>query len=240
VGEATKFISFLKWDLKVYQFCVTWGEQRTTDDSEGEISAVSDVRPSPDLIEKTIPSFIGCQHQKPPSFSALHYKGKRSYEWARKGIEIELPNRPIEITSLKILNIENDRAFFEVTSRKGMYVRSLARDLAHSMGTVGYVSYLRRTTDGIFQEKDTFSMEKIQEMAHKGSRDFLQPIDAVLDDIPVALVTEEESILLRRGMKILSPGQEGIFLVKREKEIVGLASRFEGYLHPKRVLTTLK
>ena len=142
LGEATKTIPYTQDALKTYEFTVRWGEQRSTDDAEGEVIATSEIRPTPDAIESALPAFTGEITQTPPRFSAIKIDGQRAYDLARDGQEFEIKSRTVFIESLSLLSHDTDTASFTMTCGKGTYVRSLARDLALELGTVGYICLL--------------------------------------------------------------------------------------------------
>lgn len=154
LGEATKTLSYVLDGAKAYRFQLKWGEGRTTDDREGEITKISDKRPNANEIKDILPQFIGHIEQIPPSYSALKVNGKRAYTLAREGQSVSLPPRQIVISSLILLESTPDTATFEVSCSKGTYVRSLARDLASKLGTYAHITQLRRLKAGFFHEKD--------------------------------------------------------------------------------------
>ncbi|MDX1738731.1 MAG: tRNA pseudouridine(55) synthase TruB, partial [Alphaproteobacteria bacterium] len=137
-GEATKTVSYVMHGIKTYQFTLRFGELTDTLDLEGEVIATSNVRPSEENILEAIPEFIGDLMQIPPKYSALKIDGQRAYDLARAGEDVEMKPRPAYVQDLKLLKVlDKDHAFFEVTCGKGFYVRSLGRDLAERLGTVG-------------------------------------------------------------------------------------------------------
>ena len=163
-GEATKTIPFMMDAKKTYRFTVTWGEERTTDDIEGDVIETSGIRPTQDQILKALPDFIGVIKQRPPIFSAIKIDGKRAYDLARAGEAVEMKEREVEVFDLKLLESDLQSATFEMECSKGTYVRSIGRDLARKLGTLGYISMLRRTKVGAFDESDTISLEKLEEL----------------------------------------------------------------------------
>lgn len=204
-GEATKLIPYVMDGVKEYAFTITWGEQRTTDDAEGEAMATSPVRPMESAIRQALPAFVGLIEQTPPAFSAIKIDGVRAYDLARRG---DVPSMVSRQVLVQILNLvactDADHAVFHVTCGKGTYVRSLARDLALSLGTYGYVSALRRTRVGPFREARAISLEKLEELAHKGDAlTALLALQEALDDIPALHVTASEAQTLRVGQGLL-------------------------------------
>ncbi len=204
-GEATKLVPYVMDDDKEYTFTVRWGEQRATDDMEGEVIAKSDARPDEAAIRKALPSFTGLIDQTPPSFSAIKLEGRRAYDIARQGGRPSLPSRKVMVKKLDLLELpDTDHAIINVTCGKGMYVRSLARDLAISLGTYGHIGALRRTRVGPFTQARAISLEKLEELAHKGAAlTALLAIGAALDDIPGLQLTAGEAQRLRAGQSLL-------------------------------------
>ena len=173
LGEATKTIPFAQDADKTYQFIVTWGEQRTTDDAEGEIINQSDSRPSPDDIENILTEFTGEIEQTPPQFSAIKIDGQRAYDLARKGEEVKMKTRIVTINTLEIQSHQTDTTTFITNCSKGTYIRSLARDMGQKIGCYGYISELRRTHVGVFSTDNAISLDKLEPLDYKSARDSL-------------------------------------------------------------------
>tara|TARA_B100001989_G_scaffold253248_1_gene239232 strand:+ start:2150 stop:3094 length:945 start_codon:yes stop_codon:yes gene_type:complete len=203
LGEATKTIPYIQDSIKTYEFIVTWGEQRDTDDMEGDIIATSDHRPSERAIQDILPEFMGHIQQTPPQFSAIKIAGQRAYDLARAGEDVELKSREVFIKSLKLISTDKDIASLEMTCGKGTYVRSLARDMAEKLGTKGYVSTLRRIKVGPFTTQNTISLDILANMDYIAARrEALLPVHTALDDIPALAVTAEETARLRNGQEL--------------------------------------
>lgn len=154
LGDATKTVPFLVDAAKEYIATIKWGERTDTLDAEGEVVATSDVRPTAVEIEVVFPNFIGQVDQIPPKYSALKIDGKRAYDLARSGVEVEMKSRTIRIDSLELIRADKNSAVIRVRCGKGTYIRSLARDLAIALGTEGSLSALRRTRVGPFIAPD--------------------------------------------------------------------------------------
>ena len=195
LGEATKIVSYLMDGAKAYRFTVRWGEQRDTDDAEGEVVATSDARPAKEQILVVLGNFIGDIEQVPPVFSAIKIEGKRAYALARADQAPEMKPRTIHIEDLKLLSVvDADHAEFEAVSGKGAYMRSLARDLGTALGTVGHIAQLRRIAVGPFDEKQAISLDKLESLRHSAPLlEHLLPVETVLDDIPALALTETEA-----------------------------------------------
>ncbi len=204
LGEATKTIPYCQDALKIYCFDVIWGEARSTDDAEGDIVAQSDARPEKSAILAALPRFIGDIEQTPPRFSAIKIDGERAYDLARAGHEIEMQSRMVYIESLELLETAPEKASFRAVCGKGTYMRSLARNLALALGTVGHIANLRREAVGALSLETAISLEKLQELAHSARLDdALLPVETVLDDIPALAVNEKEAARLKNGQMLL-------------------------------------
>ena len=204
-GEATKLIPYVMDGDKEYEFTVVWGEARDTDDAEGKATAHSDKRPTKEEILAALPAFTGTIQQTPPSFSAIKVAGERAYDLSRDGKPPELASRPVQIHEIELTAMPDPHhAVFRAACGKGMYVRALARDLAVRLGTYGYVKQLRRTRVGPFRLDRAISLEKLEDLSHKGTAlTALLALKAALDDIPALNLTASEAQRLRAGQSIL-------------------------------------
>lgn len=251
LGEATKTVSWVMDGRKKYRFTVRWGEARDTDDGEGQVVETSDVRPDKDTIFACLDGFTGHIEQIPPAYSALKLDGKRAYDLARAGDEVVLKSRIVEIHDLSLIETpDSDHAIFEVSCGKGTYVRSLGRDIARKLGTVGYISALRRLAAGPFDESSAISLESLEGLVHSAPpSDLLLPVEAALDDIPAFTLDAEQADHLRHGRAVTIggspeglPRQKGtledgtVVCAMADGRLVALA-RYEGMeIHPVRVL----
>ena len=200
LGEATKLAGRMLDATKGYQFTVSFGAATTTDDAEGEVVATSDIRPTRPEIEAALPQFTGPITQMPPAYSALKVDGKRAYALARAGVTVTLASRQLIIHSLTLLEVTDQTATLEVVCSKGTYVRSLARDLAQTLGTVGHVSMLRRIRAGPFGIDAAITLDKLALLGQERALEqALLPLIAGLDDIPVLAVEPAEADFLRKG-----------------------------------------
>lgn len=204
LGEATKTIPYIQDAMKTYEFEITWGEQRNTDDSEGKVIATSDIRPAQKDIEAALPGFIGEIEQIPPKFSAIKIEGERAYDLARDGEEFEINARTIYIENLELIQAGADKATFRMLCGKGTYVRSLARDLAQKLETCGYVSALRRTKTGPYTQETAISLDNLTALSDSaGLNQALLPLEAALDDILALPLKQEEMTRLRNGQVLM-------------------------------------
>ena len=249
LGEATKTVAYVMDESKYYHFTVRWGEARASDDGDGEVTAVSQVRPSEAEIKAVLERFTGILDQVPPVYSAIKVDGRRAYALARANAAPELQPRRVRIDSLALLAVPDaDHARFEAVTGKGAYMRSLARDMAVALGTVGYVAALRRTRVGPFTEALAISLDNADELGHSAALlDLLLPVETALDDIPALALTEAEAQDLRHGRPVpvlpvasRSPlknvAQDAVVCAMAGGKPVALARIKGGEIRPLRVL----
>lgn len=249
LGEATKTVPFMMEARKVYRFSIQWGASTTTQDREGEVVARSDVRPTPDQVQAALSAFIGEIDQVPPTFSAIKVDGERAYDLARDGQMVELKSRRVVIHEAAMTGAPDlDHVEITVMTGKGVYIRSLARDLATALGAEGHVSALRRERVGPFSLQNAVGLEFLEDLVHRGAAsEGLLPITTALDDIPDLAVTDEDAFRLRQGRSIvllprqmetlqarLSAGSDLVSAVQGT-EPVALCSLKAGRLQPDRV-----
>jgi len=238
LGEATKTIRHVIEGLKQYEFTINWGEERSTDDSEGIVTASTESRPTQQGIECALLTFLGITYQIPPMYSALKVNGQRAYKLARRGQAPELKPREILIRRFSLIDIPNrDSAFFQLQCGKGTYVRALARDLSRHLGTFGYVSSLRRIQTGPFHEKQAISLEKLQRLRHSPCvLKYLLPLRTALADIPALSIDGQSADRLRRGQAVHVSGADGgTAVILASGQPIALASLDSGWVRPKRV-----
>lgn len=248
LGSATKTVPFVMDGKKTYVFEVTWGVQTETDDREGAVICTSSLRPSREDVEKIIPSFTGTILQTPPAYSALKVNGKRAYSLARKGQEVTLSARPVQIDSLRILSHTGETTVFEAVCGKGTYIRSLGREMGEKLGCYGFISSLRRTKCGPFDIKNAILLENFEKEVYNGSSLNFIPVLTALDDILVLAVERKDLNALAHGQAI---GIDSFSSAEKERlsrlapqSVVGLAfesqlialAKYEGaHLKPFRV-----
>jgi tRNA pseudouridine55 synthase len=200
LGEATKLAGRMLDSDKVYDFTVRFGAQTDTLDGEGQVIATSDVRPTADQVQAVLPRFTGAIDQVPPAYSALKIDGQRAYDLARAGEEVTLATRAVTVHRLDLVEAEADSATFTAHVSKGTYIRSLARDIALALGTVGHVTYLRRTKAGPFDLAHAISLDKLAEVGKAPTLEqHLLPLSAGLDDIPALALDPDQAGALRQG-----------------------------------------
>ncbi|MFL6850380.1 MAG: tRNA pseudouridine(55) synthase TruB [Sphingomicrobium sp.] len=224
LGEATKLCGRMLDATKAYDFTIRFGEETDTLDAEGELVGSSDARPGPDEVQALLPNFTGEIEQVPPIYSALKIEGKAAYARARAGEKIQLKSRRVEIFDLLLIDMTSDSATFSATVSKGTYIRSLARDIAHALGTLGHVSYLRRTSAGPFSLASAISLDILEEAAKaRALTRTVLPLEAALDDIPALPVTTRQAEMLRKGQRLAGfPAKPGLGLATLEGTPVAL------------------
>ncbi|MGZ5926359.1 MAG: tRNA pseudouridine(55) synthase TruB [Rhizomicrobium sp.] len=253
LGEATKTVPYVQDAAKIYRFTATWGESRDSDDAEGKVTGTSDVRPTEAAIQAMLPRFTGALTQTPPAYSAIKVAGERAYDLARQGESVTLEPRQVQVYEARLVEAGKDQAVFEILCGKGTYVRSWVRDMALALGTLGYVSQLRRTRIGGFLEKDAVGLETLTPFMHSPAAfAYLKPISTALDGIPALAVTGSDTVRIRSGNPILiranlfarmkdgfadEGGLQGqtVFLKDETDAPVALAEIADGELRPFRV-----
>ncbi|MGC4250478.1 MAG: tRNA pseudouridine(55) synthase TruB [Sphingobium sp.] len=228
IGEATKLAGRMLDSDKIYDFTIAFGAQTDTLDLEGQAVATSDHRPTLAEVEAVLPRFTGTIEQVPPAYSAILIDGQRAYELARAGREVEMKRRGVTIYSLRISASPREkeggtrrRGDAEIMEHvtltahvsKGTYIRSLARDIALALGTVGHVTMLRRVKAGPFTLDMAISLDKLEEAARGGGiGGFMLPLTAGLDDIPALPVSPDEALALRQGKVLVGKPHTGLML----------------------------
>ena len=224
IGEATKVAGRMLDATKQYAFTIRFGEQTDTLDTEGQVIATSDVHPTAEEVSAVLSNFTGPIEQIPPAYSALKIDGKAAYARARAGEEVELKPRQVTIHGLSLISASGNEASFLTTVSKGTYIRSLARDIALALNTVGHVTMLRRTRAGPFSLEQAISLDFLGEAA-KARRltETVLPLEAALDDIPALPVTPDQAQLLRFGQRLVGfPEQPGLQLAVLDEVPVAL------------------
>ena len=242
LGEATKTFNYMIDARKSYSFTVRWGEQRTTDDAEGGVVATSDIRSDEQQISAILSQFVGNITQVPPVYSAIKIKGERAYARARRGEDVDVPPRQVQIHSLTLESVPDmDNAVFEVICGKGTYVRSLARDIAHALGTVGYVCVLRRLSVGNFSCNRAILLDKLEDVVYNHAPDtWLLPVESALDDIPAITLDSMQSADIRHGRAVRIPPRreavaQKVICMQRGGKVLAMGELTGGLLRPLRV-----
>ena len=239
LGEATKLCGRMLQATKGYEFTITFGAETDTLDAEGSVVSSSDIRPTLGQVEAVLPRFTGEIEQVPPAYSALKIGGIAAYARARAGEAVEIEPRRVTIHSLRVsaspreqIDLTRRREDAEgleqvtlsATVSKGTYIRSLARDIARALNTVGHVTMLRRTRAGPFSLDQAISLDFLEEAAKaRALTRTVLPLIAALDDIPALPVTPDQARLLRHGQMLFGiPAKPGLQLATSEGTPVAL------------------
>ncbi len=201
LGEATKTIAYLGDALKAYEFTMRFGAATDSDDASGTVIATSDTRPSDDEIRAALPQFTGDIRQVPPRVSAVKLDGARAYDLARDGAAFELSARDLYVDDLQLAaRPDPDHAELRFVCGSGGYVRSIARDLAEAVGSLGHVLALRRTWVGPFDLEAAVGFDQIETLARTPEIDaLLRPIALGLFDLPELRATAAGAARLKNG-----------------------------------------
>ena len=211
LGEATKLCGRMLDASKIYQFTLAFGTETSGLDAEGDIVATSDHRPTRSAVEAVLPRFTGQIEQIPPAYSAIKIDGKRAYDRARAGEDVEMKARSVTVYELQVVSVSPsledasadgplNSVTFSAHVSKGTYIRSLARDIAYAVGTVGHVMMLRRTRAGPFDLESAISLDKLNAFGQGAAQeDIILPIEAGLVDIPALDLSPEQARAIQQG-----------------------------------------
>lgn len=229
MGDATKLSKYLIEHDKIYVAKVKLGERTTTSDAEGEVVEKENIdisKYSQEEIENVLNSFLGESTQRPSMYSAIKVNGKKLYEYARKGEEVEVPERTIFINNIKLLNIikEENIMEFEAEVSKGTYIRTLCEDIAKKLNTIGYMASLRRVKVNDFEIKDAVTLECLEE--NKSNEEFLNKCLLKTEDIfnlPKVVLNKRKEELFLNGVKLTFDLNDGIYnIYSNENKYIGI------------------
>ncbi len=208
IGRATKTADMLTAQNKQYIAEVTLGSATTTLDASGEVTETSEVNVDESDIQSVVTEFVGDIMQIPPMYSAIKIDGKRLYELARDGVEVERKPRPVTIEKIEILSIdlENKKFSMKVDCSKGTYIRTLCDDIGRRLGCLAHMSALIRTRSGRFCIDDAYTLDEVEKMAENGNMSFLVPIDKVFEELPKLILSSRRARLMCNGVQISAQG----------------------------------
>lgn len=241
IGGATKMIPFIEdinSNKKEYLFSCQFGFETDTLDITGHEIARDDNVPTVDMVASVIPKLIGKIMQTPPLYSAVHVDGVRAYDAARRGREIEIPAREIEIFELEFLGARNNSWHFRVMCSRGTYVRSIARDIAKMCGCIATVDMIRRTQTNGFTIKNAVKLDFLENLVNNGGdfKKYLEPIDSGLGDIPVVNLDGTAVNFYKNGGFVATGGANGLRRVYSGDKFIGIGMVVDGELRPKRTI----
>ena len=231
INRATKFSNYFLNSDKSYYVEIKLGKFTTTDDVSGEIIEEFDVKCSEDEVKKEINNFLGKSFQKPPFFSALKYKGKPLYKYARNGEFINKEPREIEIKEIKNISYKDKICSFQLLCSKGTYIRSIARDLGENLGCGGYMVYLKRLSQHKFNVLDAHIIEEL-------SLENTIKIDDFFKDYEKLSLSEEDlKIFLNGGKVFLNKNiSKDLRIYSEDNDFIGLGRLENSYLKHKQLV----
>lgn len=227
LGNATKISKYLINHDKEYEAVIKLGAKTTTADVEGKIIEEKEANKEKlkkENIEEVLKSFIGKQQQIPPIYSAIKVNGKKLYEYARQGKEVEIKARNIEIYDLKLLKIDskNDELTINVKCSKGTYIRSLCEDIAVKLETIGYMKELNRIQVGEFNIKDSVTIEEFKANIENKDYSNIIGIEKIFKEIPEITIKQREYEKYLNGVKIDTDNMDGIYRIYLDNKFSGL------------------
>lgn len=221
IGSATKLVEALTSDDKEYIATVELGTLTDTLDNTGNVIKEEKTNVNVNQIKKALEKMQGVYQQEVPIYSAVKINGKKLYEYAREGINVDLPKRTVNIKSLELINnikYENNKTTFQIRCHvsKGTYIRSLVNDIAHELGTVGTMTSLNRVKQGIFNISDAYTLEDIENDNYK-----LLSIKEALSNVKQVIVSGEELFKIKNGTRLenIYHSDKVLFLDEFDNEI---------------------
>ena len=217
VGNTTKLCEVLTSEYKEYIATIKLGIKTDTLDITGTTIEEKEYNVTEQQIKEVLNSFLGTSIQTTPIYSAVKVNGKKLYEYARAGIEVELPKREINITNIELLSYKDDKIIFKTTVSKGTYIRALIDDICTKLNTVGTMSSLQRTTQGNFSIKDSYTIEDIEKGNYK-----LLSIEEALNNIETITINEDLYNQVKNGSIIDKTFTNDIACLSYEGKIIAI------------------
>ena len=235
LGNATKISKYLINHDKEYEVLLQLGTKTDTADAEGKIIEEKDVNIdslSEENVKKVLSTFLGKQKQIPPMYSAIKVNGKKLYQYARQGQEVEIKPREIEIYEIKLINLDKKQKQISlvVSCSKGTYIRSLCEDIADRLGTVGFMKELNRTKVGEFNIKDCVTIEEFEEKYNKNDFSDIITIEEIFKENPKIELDNLNIKQYLNGVKIKVPAQDAVYRTYLNNKFIGLGIVKESYL----------
>lgn len=242
IGNATKMIPFIEdanENVKEYLFGLCFGIETDTIDTTGEIIKTNDIIPNESQIDAAVEKISQMTYQIPPKYSAIHVNGRRAYELARGGTDIEMQPRPIKIFLIEKAGKHRDNEYdFRVICSRGTYIRSIVRDIANLCDAIATTTYIRRIRTNGFDIKDSVKLDFLENLFNNNEtiEKYLMAPDCALGDIPVINLNDKETNLYKNGGFIQTDAIDGLYRVYHDKVFVGIGDVHDGKLHPKRTI----
>ena len=233
IGKGTLCSKYLINHDKIYEVSLKLGISTDTMDAEGKVIEEKEV--SSDIfskknIEKVLSNFIGEQEQIPPMYSAIKVAGKKLYEYARKGQEVEIPKREIEIYNIELVGINkvSKEIEFKVSCSKGTYIRSLCIDIAKALGTIGYMSGLERLQVGEFKIENAIKID--ENTTKEYIEEHIIGIEELFEKNPKIEINQKKLLLFLNGVKLNTEFEDGVYRIYSENKFIGLGTVNKGLL----------
>ena len=243
VGKATRLIEYMQEEGKVYEGEITLGFSTTTEDASGEVVEVTPVSPelSQEMVDQAMATFVGQIVQIPPMYSAVKVDGRKLYEYARAGQEVERPKRTIEISSFERtspLIAEGDlvRFTFRVKCGKGTYVRTLSVDLGARLGYASHMSKLERTGSAGLTLDDALTLAEISDLVEKEDFSFLRPLELGIGDLPTVELTSEQVTEVSFGRRISLETDVDLLAAFHQGKLIAILERRDDLYKPRKVM----
>ena len=243
VGKATRLIEYMQEEGKIYEGEITLGFSTTTEDASGEVVEVTPVSPdlSQEMVDQAMAAFVGQIVQIPPMYSAVKVDGRKLYEYARAGQEVERPKRTIEISSFERtspLVAEGDlvRFTFRVKCGKGTYVRTLSVDLGAKLGYASHMSKLERTGSAGLTLDDALTLAEISDLVEKGDFSFLRPLELGIGDLPTVELTNEQVTEVSFGRRISLETNVDLLAAFHQDKLIAILERRDDLYKPRKVM----
>ena len=243
VGKATRLIEYMQEEGKVYEGEITLGFSTTTEDASGEVVEVTPVSPelSQEMVDQAMAAFVGQIVQIPPMYSAVKVDGRKLYEYARAGQEVERPKRTIEISSFERtspLVAEGDlvRFTFRVKCGKGTYVRTLSVDLGARLGYASHMSKLERTGSAGLTLDDALTLAEISDLVEKEDFSFLRPLELGIGDLPTVELTSEQVTEVSFGRRISLETNVDLLAAFHQGKLIAILERRDDLYKPRKVM----
>ena len=243
VGKATRLIEYMQEEGKVYEGEITLGFSTTTEDASGDVVEVTPVSPelSQEMVDQAMATFVGQIVQIPPMYSAVKVDGRKLYEYARAGQEVERPKRTIEISSFERtspLIAEGDlvRFTFRVKCGKGTYVRTLSVDLGAKLGYASHMSKLERTGSAGLTLDDALTLAEISDLVEKEDFSFLRPLELGIGDLPTVELTSEQVTEVSFGRRISLETDVDLLAAFHQGKLIAILERRDDLYKPRKVM----
>ena len=221
VGKGTQISKYLINHDKTYEAVLKLGEKTDTADIEGQVIEKKEVQPSnlvKENVERVLKSLIGKQEQIPPIYSAIKVNGKKLYEYARHGEQVEIEPRTIEIYDLQLIDIQEQEITYKVHCSKGTYIRTLCEKIAEKLDTVGYMKELKRTQVGKFKIENSATIEELEQNKDK----YFITIEKYFEKYPQIQLNTKKLQLFLNGVQLTHELDDGIYTIYSEEKFIGI------------------